>query len=61
MSLNDIRNADYVVLLCNHMKETRAFYQDVLGFPLEHDYGNWISFRVGASLLTLRPRGQLFA
>jgi catechol 2,3-dioxygenase-like lactoylglutathione lyase family enzyme len=60
MSLKDIRNCDYVVLLCNKMKETRGFYEDVMCFPVDHDSENWISFRVGATLLTLRPRGQLF-
>ena len=61
MSLKDIRNCDYIVLLCNDMKETRAFYQDVLSFPVDHDSDNWVSFRAGATLLALRPRGQLFA
>jgi catechol 2,3-dioxygenase-like lactoylglutathione lyase family enzyme len=60
MSLKDIRNTDYVVILCSNMKETRAFYQDVMGFPLDHDSESWVSFRVGATLLTLRPRGRLF-
>ena len=40
------------------MKETRAFYKDVMGFPIELDLENWVSFRMGATLLTLRPRGQ---
>ena len=31
MTLKDIRNCDYVVLLCGDMKETRAFYQDIPG------------------------------
>jgi glyoxylase I family protein len=39
------------------MVETRAFYRDVMGFAVETDRGNWVSFRVGATLLTLRPRG----
>ena len=60
MSLKDIRSVDYIVLLCRKMKETRAFYQDVMGLPLDHDSDSWVSFRVGAALLTLRPRGQLF-
>jgi lactoylglutathione lyase len=60
MSLKAIRNADYVVLLCSNLKKTRAFYQEVMGFPIEHDPDNWVSFRVGATLLALRPRGQLF-
>jgi glyoxylase I family protein len=29
-----------------------------MGFPVEVDLENWVSFKVGATLLTLRPRGQ---
>ena len=58
MSLKEIRNFDYVVLLCRNMQATRLFYRDVMGFPLEHDSEHWVSFRVGATLLTLRPRGR---
>jgi glyoxylase I family protein len=58
MSLREIRNFDYAILLCRNMKETRRFYKDVMGFPLEHDRESWVSFRVGATLLTLRPRGR---
>lgn len=57
MSLKDIHNFDYVVLLCANMKETRAFYEDVMGFALEFDSETWTSFRIGSTLLTLRPRG----
>lgn len=57
MSPAPIRNLDYTILLCNRMAETRAFYRDVLRFPIETDRENWASFRVGSSLLTLRPRG----
>jgi catechol 2,3-dioxygenase-like lactoylglutathione lyase family enzyme len=58
MSIKEIRNFDYTILLCKKMKETRAFYMDVMGFPVELDLENWVSFRVGATLLTLRPRGK---
>jgi catechol 2,3-dioxygenase-like lactoylglutathione lyase family enzyme len=58
MSIREIRNFDYTILLCRKMKETRAFYKDVMSFPVELDLENWVSFRVGATLLTLRPRGQ---
>jgi lactoylglutathione lyase len=58
VSLKDIHNCDYVVLLCRNMPETMAFYRDVMGFPLEVDQENWVSFRVGGTLLTLRPRGR---
>jgi lactoylglutathione lyase len=58
MSVKDIHNLDYTILLCSKLQETRAFYADVMGFPIELEQENWISFRVGASLLTLRPRGR---
>jgi catechol 2,3-dioxygenase-like lactoylglutathione lyase family enzyme len=57
MSLGDIRNLDYAVLLCSHMRETKEFYLDVMGFALAHDSERWVSFQVGSTLLTLRPRG----
>ncbi|MGC4107619.1 MAG: VOC family protein [Thermomicrobiales bacterium] len=54
--MDSITNLDYTVLLCAHMDETRAFYRDVMRFTLETDLDTWVSFRVGSSLLTLRPR-----
>jgi catechol 2,3-dioxygenase-like lactoylglutathione lyase family enzyme len=57
VSLSAIRNFDYAILLCNKLPETRAFYRDVMRFPIETDLANWVSLRVGATLLTLRPRG----
>jgi glyoxylase I family protein len=57
VSLGAISNLDYTILLCNRMDETKAFYRDVMKFPIETDFANWVSFRVGAALLTLRPRG----
>ncbi|MGX9962221.1 VOC family protein [Roseomonas sp. F4] len=57
MSLSSIRNLDHTVLLCRRMAEMRAFYRDVMGFPIEEDRPNWVSFRLGATLLSLRPRG----
>jgi glyoxylase I family protein len=58
MSLGGIRNLDHSVLLCRRLEATRAFYRDVMGFPIEEDRPNWVSFRVGATLLSLRPRGS---
>ncbi|WP_209318280.1 VOC family protein [Falsiroseomonas selenitidurans] len=57
MSLGGIRNLDHTVLLCRRMAETRAFYRDVMGFAVEEDRPGWVSFRIGAGLLSLRPRG----
>lgn len=61
MSLKDIRNLDHTVLLCRRMRETRAFYKDTMGFPVEADLDNWVSFRTGASLLSSRHRGPSLA
>ncbi|MDP2801397.1 MAG: VOC family protein [Phreatobacter sp.] len=57
MSLSAIRNLDHTVLLCVRLADTRAFYRDVMGFPIETDHPTWVSFRVGSALLSLRPRG----
>lgn len=56
MSLGGISTFDYAVISCIEMEATRAFYRDVMRFPIEIDRPNWVSFRVGATLLTLRPR-----
>jgi len=58
MTIAPITNLDYVILLCARLAETRAFYQEVMRFPLEMDRPEWVSFRVGCGLLTLRPRGK---
>ncbi len=58
MPLGGIGNLDHCVLLCSRMAETRAFYEGVMGFTVETDRPNWVSFRVGASLLTLWPRAN---
>ncbi|MCU4180643.1 VOC family protein [Bosea sp. BH3] len=57
MSLGAIDNLDYTVILCSRMEETRNFYSEIMGFPIAEDRENWVSFRLGATLLTLRPRG----
>ena len=58
MALGGISSLDHTILLCSRMAETRTFYRDVMGFPIEEDRENWTSFRIGAALPTLRPRGR---
>ena len=53
-----IREIDYVILLCEDMAASRAFYRDVMRFSVVEDQEDWVRFRVGSSFLTLRPRGQ---
>jgi catechol 2,3-dioxygenase-like lactoylglutathione lyase family enzyme len=56
--LADNCSLDYVVLLCEDMPRMRAFYHEVLGFPIYRDWDGWLEMRVGAVLLTLRRRGR---
>ena len=58
MSLGDIRNLDYTVLLCTKLQETKAFYRDVMGFALVRDGERWVEFHVGAAVLALKLRGE---
>ncbi len=58
MSLSDIHTLDHTVILCTKLPETRAFYRDIMKFAIETDAETWVSFRVGATLLSLRPRGN---
>jgi len=59
--LGGIRHLDYVILLCRDPVRMRAFYQGILGFPLQRDpwEGAWVELRVGSVLLVLRRRGWL--
>jgi catechol 2,3-dioxygenase-like lactoylglutathione lyase family enzyme len=58
LMLRTIRNLDYVILLCHDVELMKAFYRDVMGFPVYRDLGGWYEMNVGASLLTLRSRGR---
>jgi lactoylglutathione lyase len=54
----NLHTLDYVILLCENVAPMKAFYQEVLGFPVERDWEDWIEQRAGAVLLTLRKRGR---
>lgn len=55
--LKAIRNLDYTVIICRNVDQMRTFYGEVMGFPIYRDFGNWVEFRTGSVLLTLRERG----
>jgi catechol 2,3-dioxygenase-like lactoylglutathione lyase family enzyme len=52
----NLHTLDYVILLCENVAPMKTFYQEVLGFPVERDWEDWIELRAGAVLLTLRKR-----
>ena len=54
----NLHSLDYVVLLCEDLRRMKVFYHEVLGFPIQRDWEDWIEMRAGAVLLTLRSRGR---
>jgi lactoylglutathione lyase len=54
----NIRNLNYVILLCADLSRMKVFYNETLGFPIHRDWGDWLEMQVGAVLLTLRKRGR---
>lgn len=56
--LSKIQALDYVILLCEDLTGMKNFYHDILGFPIHRELEGWVEMRVGACLLTLRPRGR---
>ena len=56
--LKNIRNLDYVILLCEDVSQMKRFYHETLGLPLYRDWEDWTEMRLGAVLLTLRKRGR---
>jgi len=54
----NLHSLDYLILLCEDIASMKAFYHDVLGFPIERDWEDWVEMRAGAVLLTLRKRGR---
>lgn len=65
MSLSEIRNLDYAILLCENVAKMRDFYRDILGFTVDEiddseqrPEETWVQFRIGSTLFGLRPRGR---
>lgn len=54
----NLHTLDYVILLCEDLAAMKAFYHEVLGFPVERDWEAWVELHAGAVLLTLRQRGR---
>ena len=53
-----IKSIDYTVILVRNMKTTRAFYEEILGFPLLRELStNWIEYQIGNTILALSKSG----
>ncbi len=60
MSLRTIKTLDYTVIPCRDLKAMRAFYHEVLGFPISYERHDWVKFQLGEVALALRPRAAPF-
>lgn len=49
--LATIRNLDYVVLLCEDMERMRAFYHEILAFPVYRDWDGWLEMLISIGVL----------
>ena len=51
-----IRAVDYTVIFVRDMTAMRAFYEDILGFPLLREFTGWFEYQIGPNTLALaRP------
>ena len=56
-----IHDISYTVVFARDMAAMRAFYADVMRFPIQRELGpQWIEYRVGSNLLALTSRGLMF-
>jgi catechol 2,3-dioxygenase-like lactoylglutathione lyase family enzyme len=60
VGLASIRQLDYAILLCRDIGQMTAFYGNVLGFPVLEASPNWVVFKTGSTVLTLRQRGRSY-
>jgi glyoxylase I family protein len=58
--LSAIRHLDYVVILCRDIGRMKAFYRDVMQFPILSESETWIEHRVGSVVLALRGRTRAY-
>ncbi|WP_188475706.1 VOC family protein [Primorskyibacter flagellatus] len=60
-ALSNIRAIDYTIIFARDMVAMRAFYQDVMGFPVRAELGpQWVEYTVGSQILALTERGMMW-
>ncbi|MGI3168517.1 VOC family protein [Pseudooceanicola sp. C21-150M6] len=60
-ALTKIRAIDYTIIFARDMPAMRAFYENVLGFPLRKELGpQWVEYAVGSQILTLTEHGMMW-
>jgi lactoylglutathione lyase len=60
-SLSQIRQIDYTIIFARNMPSMKAFYADIMGFPILRQFGeDWIEIGVGSNRLALTVYGVMF-
>jgi lactoylglutathione lyase len=54
--LNAVKQLSYVIILCNDIERMKAFYSDLLAFPINSESDTTLTFRTGSTLFSLRQR-----
>jgi catechol 2,3-dioxygenase-like lactoylglutathione lyase family enzyme len=44
--LKQIRNLDYVILLCDDIKPMKSFYQEIMGFEIYREEAEWVAMKI---------------
>jgi len=58
--LTAVRQVNYVILLCEDIERMKAFYRDLLAFPIDSESPTGLTFRAGSVLFSLRQRTRGF-
>lgn len=56
MKPNEPEQLKYVIVLCEDLERMKAFYRDLVSFPIEAETPTTLTFRAGAMFLALRKR-----
>ena len=58
--LTSVQQLNYAIVLCDDLEAMKAFYRDLLAFPVASESETGLTFRAGDVLLSLRKRTRYY-
>ncbi len=58
--LTAVQQLNYVIILCDDLARMKAFYRDLLAFPVDSESETSLALRAGSVLLGLRQRTRAY-
>jgi catechol 2,3-dioxygenase-like lactoylglutathione lyase family enzyme len=58
--LTAVKQVSYVIILCEDLDRMKAFYRDLLDFPVDSESDTSLAFRAGSVLFALRKRTRTY-